>query len=201
MEITGTWGILSYPSVLGKGGGHCCRGQQRAEPVPQEPTVSHLADLTVPPDNTKSSSSCEKSDGPLGPLGNVVHSQPHGRFPSAPGWLHAKRRLLQFSESRQVPDLRLAVAWPAWAQPPERTWLIPSLVQETPARFWPEVDSGRGAFWEVMCSGTSVGRRAWGDSSALPAPGPGLPAGRLRPASQKLRTRCAFGRFRQVCLL
>lgn len=50
---------------------------RRAEPVPHGPTIAHLRDLTVPPGVTQISSSCEKSDRPLGPLGNVVHSGPH----------------------------------------------------------------------------------------------------------------------------
>lgn len=110
-----------------------------------------------------------------------------------------QRLKLQFSASSQVSGLRGTVGLHLPARPSVQDLQCLLLTQETQTAFWPEVESGREAFWEVLLSsGTSVGRRSRRDGSALPAPGLGLSVGRLHLSSQKPRAECAFGRFRQV---
>lgn len=81
------------------------------------------------------------------------------------------------------------------------------LMTETEAACPPEVGSGaeasgkgRGACWEAPWGcGASAGRRAQRAGPLLPAPGPGGPTGRPRPASQEPRAGCSWrvaGRWR-----
>lgn len=164
------------------------------EPVPTGPTDSHLTDLTVPPGVTKRSRSCENSDAPPGPLGNVVQRCTRGQFLSAP-----------CLDPPKTTVTAILSVWPgltvAKHKPYARDWLARLFTQETQTAFWPEVESGREALWEVVWrSGTSVGRWTRRDGSALPAHGLGLSVGHLHPSSQKPRAGCAFERFRQVTL-
>lgn len=111
----------------------------------------------------------------------MVLSGTHGQFSQHPDQAHPKRRLLQLSASSRVLKLRLAGTGCDSAKPPARLRLTPALTQEAQTPFVPDVESGRGAFWEVSCRGAVL---------RSPRLARAFLASRLHSASEKLRWMC-----------